>query len=79
MGLGGTDMGGRIGLPAIEALDGGVGAEVTKLLGAPAAVGALGVGGRGDALDFEELGGGPSPIWVVSVDEGRLGKEAAGL
>jgi hypothetical protein len=78
IGLGAADRGGRIGLPiAVVAGDGAEGDG--KLFGAPAAVGALGVGGRGDALDLVEEGGGPSPIWVASVDEGRLGIEAAGL
>jgi len=48
-----------MGLPAapgIGLVDGGVGAEgMAKLLDA------FGMGGRGDALDFEELGGGPRP------------------
>ena len=42
--------------PDIGLVDGGVGAGGTAKLPV-----ALDVGGRGDALDFEELGGGPRP------------------
>ena len=75
--------GGRAGLPIAPGIvfaDVGVDTEGGgKLLGAPAAVGALGVAGRGEAFEFADDGGGPNPIWVVSVEEGRLGIVAAGL
>lgn len=38
------------------------------------------MGGRGEALDLVDEGGGPKPNWaVVSVEDVRLGMEAAGL
>ena len=57
--LGAAVRGGRMGLPVapdIGLVDGGVGAEGTAKFPV-----VLDVGGRGDALDFEELGGGPKP------------------
>lgn len=79
-GLGVADIGGRIGLPIdpgmVVAVVGVVADWGGRLLGAPAAVAALGVGGSVEAWDFVEDGGGPNPIWVVSVEDGRLGIDA---
>ena len=62
----GAFSGGRTGLPIAPGIwlaDGGVDTEGGgRLLGAPAVVEALGVGGRGEAFDFAEDGGGPNPI-----------------